>query len=163
MQPVKLKSKHRSFCFSVKGHVKMLRLALTVTSMTFFILAQAPEPYIVITGFEVTVIFFFIILYMLRLDRVIDCLFWPLLEIPGGSVNNGLKRNKTRGYYQLTGNSGIHDSHICVGTDARNYNIYSPWRDVWTPGGSVLYCRRGPYLPEASIQSKWSLSENCCS
>uniref|UniRef100_A0A5F5PIC4 Chemokine like factor n=2 Tax=Equus TaxID=9789 RepID=A0A5F5PIC4_HORSE len=79
MQPVKLKSKHRSFCFSVKGHVKMLRLALTVTSMTFFILAQAPEPYIVITGFEVTVIFFFIILYMLRLDRVIDCLFWPLL------------------------------------------------------------------------------------
>uniref|UniRef100_F6QTN2 Chemokine like factor n=1 Tax=Equus caballus TaxID=9796 RepID=F6QTN2_HORSE len=81
MQPVKLKSKHRSFCFSVKGHVKMLRLALTVTSMTFFILAQAPEPYIVITGFEVTVIFFFIILYMLRLDRVIDCLFWPLLDI----------------------------------------------------------------------------------
>nr|XP_023492898.1 chemokine-like factor isoform X2 [Equus caballus] len=55
--------------------------ALTVTSMTFFILAQAPEPYIVITGFEVTVIFFFIILYMLRLDRVIDCLFWPLLDI----------------------------------------------------------------------------------
>nr|XP_008507240.1 PREDICTED: chemokine-like factor isoform X2 [Equus przewalskii] len=49
--------------------------------MTFFILAQAPEPYIVITGFEVTVIFFFIILYMLRLDRVIDCLFWPLLDI----------------------------------------------------------------------------------
>ncbi|XP_073736291.1 chemokine-like factor isoform X3 [Callorhinus ursinus] len=74
-----LKPKHRPFCFSVKGHVKMLRMALNVTSMTFFIIAQAPEPYIVITGFEVTVIFFFIILYILRLDRLIDFLFWPLL------------------------------------------------------------------------------------
>lgn len=50
-----------------------------MTSMTFFIIGQAPEPYIVITGFEVTIIFFFIILYMLRLDRLIACLFWPLL------------------------------------------------------------------------------------
>ncbi|XP_022367469.1 chemokine-like factor isoform X1 [Enhydra lutris kenyoni] len=76
-----LKPKHRPFCFSVKGHVKILRLALSVTSMTFFIIGQAPEPYIVITGFEVTVIFFFIILYILRLDRLIACLFWPLLDI----------------------------------------------------------------------------------
>uniref|UniRef100_A0A5F9C1C6 Chemokine like factor n=1 Tax=Oryctolagus cuniculus TaxID=9986 RepID=A0A5F9C1C6_RABIT len=73
------KPKHRPFCLSVKGHVKMLRLALSVTSMTFFILAQAPEPYIVITGFEVTIILFFIILYILRLDRLMKCLFWPLL------------------------------------------------------------------------------------
>ncbi|XP_016068904.1 PREDICTED: chemokine-like factor [Miniopterus natalensis] len=55
--------------------------ALTVTSMTFFIIAQAPEPYIVITGFEVSTIFFFIVLYMLRLDRLSDCIFWPLLDI----------------------------------------------------------------------------------
>ncbi|XP_041627544.1 chemokine-like factor isoform X2 [Vulpes lagopus] len=79
MSTLNLKPKHRPFCFSVKGHVKMLRLALNVTSMTFFIIAQAPEPYIVITGFEVTVIFFFILLYILRLDRIMDCLFWPLL------------------------------------------------------------------------------------
>ncbi|XP_021564572.1 chemokine-like factor isoform X4 [Carlito syrichta] len=79
METVQLKVHHRPFCFSVKGHVKLLRLALTVTSMTFFIIAQAPEPYIVITGFEVTVIFFFIMLYILRLDRLMKCLFWPLL------------------------------------------------------------------------------------
>ncbi|XP_005876405.1 PREDICTED: chemokine-like factor isoform X3 [Myotis brandtii] len=72
---------HRPFCCSVKGFVKMLRLALTATSMTLFILTQAPEPYIVITGFEVTIILFFIILYMLRLDRIITFLFWPLLDI----------------------------------------------------------------------------------
>ncbi|XP_039744819.1 chemokine-like factor isoform X2 [Pteropus medius] len=81
MPTLKLKPKHRPFCFSVKGHVKMLRLALTVTSMTFFIISQAPEPYIVIAGFEVTVIFFFIILYMFRLDRIINCILWPLLDI----------------------------------------------------------------------------------
>ncbi|XP_077611650.1 chemokine-like factor isoform X1 [Crocuta crocuta] len=80
------KQKHHPFCFSVKGYVKMLRLALTVTSMALFIIAQAPEPYIVITGFEVTITFFFIILYMLRLDRLIDCLFWPLLDIINSMV-----------------------------------------------------------------------------
>lgn len=47
--------------------------------MTFFIISQAPEPYIVITGFEVTVVFFFIILYMFRLERIINFIFWPLL------------------------------------------------------------------------------------
>ncbi|XP_006099539.2 chemokine-like factor [Myotis lucifugus] len=72
---------HRPFCCSVKGFVKMLRLALTATSMTLFIITQAPEPYIVITGFEVTIILFFIILYMLRLDRIITFLFWPLLDL----------------------------------------------------------------------------------
>ncbi|XP_060041394.1 chemokine-like factor isoform X7 [Erinaceus europaeus] len=86
MPPLKVKIQHRPFCFSVKGHVKMLRLALTATSMTFFILAQAPEPYIVITGFEVTVILFFILLYMLRLDRLMNCLFWPLLDIINSMV-----------------------------------------------------------------------------
>lgn len=47
--------------------------------------------------------------------------------------------------------------------DGHSSDTVSLLPDVWTPGGSVLYCRRGPYLPEASIQSKWSLSENCCS
>jgi hypothetical protein len=47
--------------------------------MTFFIMAQAPEPYIVITGFEVAVVLFFIILYIVRLDRLMKWLFWPLL------------------------------------------------------------------------------------
>ncbi|XP_013010408.1 chemokine-like factor isoform X2 [Cavia porcellus] len=75
----RLKAEFRLFCFSAKGPVKILRLVLTVTSMTIFIIAQAPEPYIVITGFEATIIFFFIILYILRLDRTMKWLFWPLL------------------------------------------------------------------------------------
>ncbi|KAI2578956.1 CKLF-CMTM1 readthrough [Homo sapiens] len=86
MDNVQPKIKHRPFCFSVKGHVKMLRLALTVTSMTFFIIAQAPEPYIVITGFEVTVILFFILLYVLRLDRLMKWLFWPLLDLTNSII-----------------------------------------------------------------------------
>ncbi|XP_047383070.1 chemokine-like factor isoform X1 [Sciurus carolinensis] len=86
MATVQPKGKHRPFCCSVKGHVKMLRLVLTVTSMTCFILAQAPEPYIVITGFEVTIILFFIILYIFRLDRLMKWLFWPLLDIINSMV-----------------------------------------------------------------------------
>ncbi|CAH7074768.1 Cklf [Phodopus roborovskii] len=69
----------RPFCWSVKGLVKILRMVVTVASMTFFIIAQAPEPYIVITGFESTVVFFFIALYICRLDKMMRWLFWPLL------------------------------------------------------------------------------------
>ncbi|KAM4834041.1 chemokine-like factor [Thomomys bottae] len=75
------KGKYHPFCCSVKGHIKLLRLGVTVISMTFFIIAQAPEPYIVVTGFEVTVVSFFIILYLFRLDRRMTWLFWPLLDI----------------------------------------------------------------------------------
>ncbi|XP_038168984.1 chemokine-like factor [Arvicola amphibius] len=77
----KERDEERSFCLSVKGLVKMLRLVVTVASMTFFIIAQAPEPYIVITGFEFSIILFFIVLYMCRLDRLMRWLFWPLLDI----------------------------------------------------------------------------------
>ncbi|XP_032983867.1 chemokine-like factor isoform X1 [Rhinolophus ferrumequinum] len=81
MSALRLTQEQRPFYCSVKAFVKMLRLGLTVTSMTFFIISQAPEPYIVITGFEVTVVFFFIMLYMFRLDRIINFIFWPLLDI----------------------------------------------------------------------------------
>ncbi|KAL6063771.1 hypothetical protein STEG23_011761 [Scotinomys teguina] len=74
------------FCMSVKGIVKMLRLVVNVASMTFFIIAQAPEPYIVITGFEFTIIFFFIALYLCRLDKLMKWLFWPLLDIINSMV-----------------------------------------------------------------------------
>uniref|UniRef100_A0A1D5RLI2 CKLF-like MARVEL transmembrane domain containing 2A n=1 Tax=Mus musculus TaxID=10090 RepID=A0A1D5RLI2_MOUSE len=52
---------------------------VTVTSMIFFIVGQAPEPYIVITGFEVTIIFCFVVLYMCRRDKIMKSFFWPLL------------------------------------------------------------------------------------
>ncbi|XP_012868255.1 PREDICTED: chemokine-like factor [Dipodomys ordii] len=77
----RVKGRYRPFCCSVKGHVKLLRLGVTVTSLAFFIFAKAPEPYIVVTGFEVTVVSFFIILYIFRLDRLMNWLFWPLLDI----------------------------------------------------------------------------------
>uniref|UniRef100_A0A8I6A9V2 Chemokine-like factor n=1 Tax=Rattus norvegicus TaxID=10116 RepID=A0A8I6A9V2_RAT len=70
---------HQPFCLSLKCFVKTLRLVVTVASMIFFIVAQAPEPYIVITGFEVTIILFLIALYMCSLDKTMRSFFWPLL------------------------------------------------------------------------------------
>ncbi|NP_001273312.1 chemokine-like factor isoform 5 [Mus musculus] len=69
----------RPFCCTLKCFVKFLRLVVTVTSMIFFIVGQAPEPYIVITGFEVTVIFCFLVLYTCGLDKIMRSFFWPLL------------------------------------------------------------------------------------
>ncbi|XP_031196953.1 chemokine-like factor [Mastomys coucha] len=68
---------YQTFCCTLKCFVKTLRLVVTLASMTFFIVAQAPEPYIVTTGFEVTIIFCFILLYLCGLDRIIS-FFWPL-------------------------------------------------------------------------------------
>ncbi|KAL1784964.1 chemokine-like factor isoform X1 [Sigmodon hispidus] len=74
------------FCLNLKGLVKMLRMIVTLASMVSFIIAQAPEPFIVITGFEFTIIVFFIALYLFRLDKVMRCLFWPLLDIINSMV-----------------------------------------------------------------------------
>nr|XP_020845143.1 uncharacterized protein LOC110210513 [Phascolarctos cinereus] len=54
---------------------------LIVITLVLYILAQAPEPYIVITAFEAVSVVFFIVLYILRLDLLLRCLFWPLLDI----------------------------------------------------------------------------------
>lgn len=57
-----------------------------MTSMIFFIVGQAPEPYIVITGFEVTVIFCFLVLYTCGLDKIMRSFFWPLLDVINSMV-----------------------------------------------------------------------------
>ncbi|XP_055155392.1 chemokine-like factor isoform X1 [Symphalangus syndactylus] len=175
MDNVQPKIKHRPFCFSVKGHVKMLRLALTVTSMTFFIIAQAPEPYIVITGFEVTVILFFILLYILRLDRLMKWLFWPLLDIINSLVTTvfmlivsvlALIPETTtltvgggrRSFTLLTRMVSIFQRRDPPASVSQSAGITG----VCTCDSSMLSCRRGPYLPEASIQSQRSLPEKAC-
>ncbi|XP_028626246.1 chemokine-like factor isoform X2 [Grammomys surdaster] len=74
------------FCCSLKCFVKLLRLAVNVVSTIFFIKAQAPEPYIVISAFEVTIIFCFIVLYTCKLDRVLRAFFWPLFDVINSMV-----------------------------------------------------------------------------
>ncbi|XP_036603948.1 chemokine-like factor isoform X1 [Trichosurus vulpecula] len=69
------------FLSSIKGLVKMLRLILIVATLVIYVLTQAPEPYIVITALESISALFFIVLYILRLDLVWKCLFWPLLDV----------------------------------------------------------------------------------
>ncbi|XP_076771826.1 chemokine-like factor isoform X2 [Arvicanthis niloticus] len=59
---------------------------VNVASMILFIKAQAPEPYIVITGFEVTIIFCFIVLYTCRLDMILRAFFWPLFDVINSMV-----------------------------------------------------------------------------
>ncbi|XP_021026263.1 chemokine-like factor isoform X1 [Mus caroli] len=76
----------RPFCCTLKCFVKFLRLVVTVASMIFFIVGQAPEPYIVITGFEVTIIFCFLVLYTCGLDKIMRSFFWPLLDVINSMV-----------------------------------------------------------------------------
>ncbi|XP_051838882.1 chemokine-like factor [Antechinus flavipes] len=70
-----------AFLISIKGIVKMIRLILIIVALIIYIVAQAPETYIVITTLEAITVLFFVILYLLRLDLVLKFLFWPLLDI----------------------------------------------------------------------------------
>uniref|UniRef100_A0A8D1JGR9 MARVEL domain-containing protein n=1 Tax=Sus scrofa TaxID=9823 RepID=A0A8D1JGR9_PIG len=143
--PPKPKAQSRPFCFSVKGQVKMLRLALTVTSMTFFIIAQAPEPYIAITGFEVTVTFFFIFLYLVRLDRLMKCIFWPLLDVINSLVTAVFLITvsilalipKSTTYIVLGGVFGLVASVFCMADGALIYR-------------KLLFNPSGPYQKSAA-------------
>ncbi|XP_072492026.1 chemokine-like factor [Notamacropus eugenii] len=69
------------FLTSIKGIVKMIRLILIIVALVLYVIAQAPEPYIVITALEAISVVFFVVLYILRLDLLLKCLFWPLLDI----------------------------------------------------------------------------------
>ncbi|XP_055407431.1 chemokine-like factor isoform X2 [Bubalus kerabau] len=112
--------------------------ALAVTSMTLFILAQAPEPYIVVTGFEVASTFFFILLYILRLDRLISCLFWPLLDIINSVVAAVFMIvvsvlaliPETTTYTVLGGVFGLAASVFCIADGALIYR-----KLLFNPGG----------------------------
>ncbi|XP_074070904.1 uncharacterized protein LOC141507264 [Macrotis lagotis] len=71
----------RIYMTSLKGIVKLVRLVLIIAALILFVIAQSPETYIVITALETIILVFFVLLYILRLDLVLKCLFWPLLDI----------------------------------------------------------------------------------
>ncbi|XP_005078736.1 chemokine-like factor [Mesocricetus auratus] len=148
MEP-KQQNAEQPFYRTVKGFVKMLRMAVTVASMTFFIIAQAPEPYIVITGFECTIVFFFIALYMCRLDKMMRCLFWPLLDIINSMVT---------ALFMLTVSVLAlipqPSTLIVLG------GVFGLLTTVCTIADSALMCRKllfnpsGPYLKNTSTRSR---------
>ncbi|EGV98591.1 chemokine-like factor [Cricetulus griseus] len=148
-----MESKHqdveRPFYWSVKGLVKMLRMAVTAASMTFFIIAQAPEPYIVITGFECTIAFFFISLYMCRLDKMMRWLFWPLLDIINSMV--AILFMLIVSVFALIPQSS---TLTALG------GVFGLLTTVCAIADSALMCRKllfnpsGPYLQRSSTQSR---------
>ncbi|XP_008572338.1 PREDICTED: uncharacterized protein LOC103591629 isoform X5 [Galeopterus variegatus] len=125
MEPAQAKLHYRPFCFSVKGHVKILRLRQGIWLCP---LGEERERR-----------------YCPPLQRVeghthiseSDLSEWP----PLGPTN---QVPRLPGYYQLTSNNSIHDHRICVGTDTRNHNIDSPWRGSYYSSFSLFLGRSSP-------------------
>ncbi|XP_038628486.1 chemokine-like factor isoform X2 [Tachyglossus aculeatus] len=75
----RMRDSSKEFCTSVKGLLKFLSLVLLVLALAFFITSKAHESYIAVTVLELCINLFFIVVYMLGLDKLITSLFWPLL------------------------------------------------------------------------------------
>ncbi|NWI73325.1 CKLF factor, partial [Dryoscopus gambensis] len=54
---------------------------VALTTLLCFVAANAHEAYVALAGMETVITFLFLLLYLLRLDARLRCLFWPLADI----------------------------------------------------------------------------------
>nr|XP_031314178.1 CKLF-like MARVEL transmembrane domain-containing protein 1 [Camelus dromedarius] len=78
--PRKFRDSFKRFFFSPTGALKIIRLALLIGALVYFIIAEAQEYFIAITVLETCIVVCFILIYMLTLHHLMTFLHWPLLS-----------------------------------------------------------------------------------
>ncbi|NXP34290.1 CKLF factor, partial [Leiothrix lutea] len=71
----------RAFPRSPRGALKIARTLVALTALICFIASGAHEAYTALAGMETVITVLFLLLYLLRLDARMRCLFWPLADI----------------------------------------------------------------------------------
>ncbi|NWV35098.1 CKLF factor, partial [Grantiella picta] len=71
----------RAFPRSARGALKIARTLLALVTLLCFVASGAHEAYTALAGMEMAITALFLLLYLLRLDARIRCLFWPLADI----------------------------------------------------------------------------------
>ncbi|KAB1273850.1 CKLF-like MARVEL transmembrane domain-containing protein 1 [Camelus dromedarius] len=79
--PRKFRDSFKRFFFSPTGALKIIRLALLIGALVYFIIAEAQEYFIAITVLETCIVVCFILIYMLTLHHLMTFLHWPLLSL----------------------------------------------------------------------------------
>ncbi|NXH86248.1 CKLF factor, partial [Edolisoma coerulescens] len=54
---------------------------VALVTLLCFVVSEAHEAYVAVAGMETVITFLFLLLYLLRLDTRMRCLFWPLADI----------------------------------------------------------------------------------
>ncbi|NWV87646.1 CKLF factor, partial [Machaerirhynchus nigripectus] len=71
----------RAYPRSVRGVLKISRTLVALATLLCFVASKAHEAYAALAGMETLITFLFLLLYLLRLDARMRCLFWPLADI----------------------------------------------------------------------------------
>ncbi|NXO44353.1 CKLF factor, partial [Locustella ochotensis] len=71
----------RAFPRSTRGALKIARTLVALAALICFVASGAREAYAALAGMETVITVLFLLLYLLRLDTRMRCLFWPLADI----------------------------------------------------------------------------------
>ncbi|NXY15087.1 CKLF factor, partial [Atrichornis clamosus] len=71
----------RAFPRSARGALKIARVLVALSTCLCFVASSAHEAYAALAGMETGITVLFLLLYLLRLDKRMRCLFWPLADI----------------------------------------------------------------------------------
>ncbi|NWW04434.1 CKLF factor, partial [Oreocharis arfaki] len=71
----------RAYPRSVQGLLKIARTMVALATLLCFVASKAHEAYVALAGMETVITVLFLLLYLLRLDARMRCLFWPLADI----------------------------------------------------------------------------------
>ncbi|XP_067396203.1 chemokine-like factor [Emydura macquarii macquarii] len=66
---------------SVPGALKLARLGVALVTFICFAASKSHEAFIALAIMEVVITLFFFLLYLLKLDKKMKFLFWPLADI----------------------------------------------------------------------------------
>ncbi|NXH19286.1 CKLF factor, partial [Bucco capensis] len=70
-----------SYPRSPRGAVKIARGLVALVMFLCFVISQSRGAYTALAGMEVVITTLFILLYLLKLDKRLNWLFWPLADI----------------------------------------------------------------------------------
>ncbi|NXH46855.1 CKLF factor, partial [Dicaeum eximium] len=71
----------RTFPRSARGVLKIARTLVALITLFCFVASGAHEAYTALAGMETVITALFLLLYLLRLDARMRCLYWPLADI----------------------------------------------------------------------------------
>ncbi|XP_041253330.1 chemokine-like factor [Onychostruthus taczanowskii] len=71
----------RAFPRSPRGALKIARTLVALAALLCFVASGAHGAYTALAGMETVITALFLLLYLLRLDSRMRCLFWPLADI----------------------------------------------------------------------------------
>ncbi|NXE36113.1 CKLF factor, partial [Ptilorrhoa leucosticta] len=71
----------RAYARSARVVMKITRTLVALATLLCFVASKSHEACVALVGMEMVITFLFLLLYLLRLDTLIRCLFWPLADI----------------------------------------------------------------------------------